>query len=237
MEQNERRHFVRWKLNWQSKVKLEDEPDCLECRLRDISYKGAQMSLEKKLPRDIFITLTIVLSGEFAFTLEAWVAWHKVAHGVDTYGLYFTRVCDSDKEKIYQFLRRYFPQEINRHWWHGLEGEKGGENMIRTENEDRRIFARFPMELPLRFLDPDMNKEGYGQTQDISAKGISMVTHDELSPSSSVELWLNIPDRGEPLYTRGEVVWSQRSEPNKYRCGINLDKADLMGMSRALRVA
>lgn len=238
MEQKERRQFVRWKLNWQSRIKLTDEPDCLECRLKDISYKGLQMSLEKRLPRDIFINLTIELSPEFSFTLEAWVAWHRVVHGVDTYGLYFTKCCDSDKDKIYQFLRRYFPQEINRRWWHGDNAqEEGGETMIHAEHEDRRIFARFPMELPLRFLGPENNKEGYGETQDVSAKGVGMVTHDELPANSTVELWLNIPDRGEPLYTRGEVVWSTRLEPHKYRCGVNLDKADLMGMARALRVA
>jgi hypothetical protein len=49
-------------------------------------------------------------------------------------------------------------------------------------------------------------------------------------------MWLNIPDRGEPLYTRGRVVWSKMWEPNKYRLGINLEKADLMGMARILRL-
>lgn len=104
------------------------------------------------------------------------------------------------------------------------------------ELEDKRIFARFPVTFPLRFLDLDVNKEGDAQTQDISAKGIGLMTSRQLRPHTSLEMWLSIPDKGEPLYTRGEVVWSKRLEPDKYRAGVNLERADLMGMSRVLRL-
>lgn len=107
--------------------------------------------------------------------------------------------------------------------------------MQRTESEDKRIFARFPVEFPARFLCPSTCREGYCEAQDISAKGVGIVTHEALSPNSSIELWLHIPDKGDSLYTRGEVVWAERLEPNRYKAGINLDKADLMGMSRVLR--
>ncbi len=102
--------------------------------------------------------------------------------------------------------------------------------------DDQRIFARFPARFPLRFLDVDTNMEGGAETSDISAKGLGLVTNGHLQPNSSLEMWLHIPDQGEPLYARGEVVWSKMVEPNKYRSGINLDKADLMGLSRVLRV-
>jgi hypothetical protein len=80
------------------------------------------------------------------------------------------------------------------------------------------------------------NREGTGQTADISAKGIGLVADVELAPNTPLEMWLEIPDKGEPLYTRGEVVWSKMMEPNKFRIGVNLEKADLMGLSRVLRV-
>ncbi len=101
--------------------------------------------------------------------------------------------------------------------------------------EDRRIFARLPVRLPLRFIDVGENKEGEAETQDISAKGIGLVTNEELSPRTPLEMWLQLPDRSEPLYTRGEVVWSRALEPNKYQVGVELEKADLMGMARVLR--
>jgi hypothetical protein len=50
-----------------------------------------------------------------------------------------------------------------------------------------------------------------------------------------LELWLEMPDKGEPLYLRGKVVWSLRHKPQAWRAGIELEKAQLMGLSRALR--
>ena len=102
--------------------------------------------------------------------------------------------------------------------------------------EDLRVFERFPVKLAVKYLDLGLNKEGQAQTMDISAKGIGVSTDDMLSPNSAVEMWLKVPDRGDPLYTRGEVVWSQMIGPNKFRSVVNLDKADLMGISRILRV-
>ncbi len=102
--------------------------------------------------------------------------------------------------------------------------------------EDQRIFARFSARLPLRFLDTDSNMEGGAETYDVSAKGLGLVINEQLKPHTSLEMWLHIPDKGEPLYTRGEVVWSRMVESNKYQIGVNLEKADLMGLSRVLRV-
>jgi len=108
--------------------------------------------------------------------------------------------------------------------------------MQNMEFEDLRVFQRFPVKLPLRILDLDTNKEGQAQTIDISAKGIGISTNALLSPAASVEMWLKVPDRGDPLYTRGEVIWSEMTGSNQFRSGINLDRADLMGISRILRV-
>lgn len=113
--------------------------------------------------------------------------------------------------------------------------EKGGEIMEKARFEDRRIFARFSTNFPLRFLDLRSGKEGEASTQDISAKGIGFVTKEQLQPDIPLEMWLQVPDKGEPLYTRGDVVWSEMVEPDKYRVGVNLEKANLMGMSRVLR--
>lgn len=114
----------------------------------------------------------------------------------------------------------------------GIEKDKV---MQKAEFVDRRIFERIPVKLSLRFLDLHSNKESLGQTQDISAKGIGLLTEEKLSPATPLEMWLQIPDKGDPLYTRGNVVWSDKVEPNKYRVGIALEKADLMGISRVLR--
>ncbi len=103
--------------------------------------------------------------------------------------------------------------------------------------DDRRVFARFPVNFPLRFLNLEQSKEGEAVTFDISAKGIGIVADKELPVHSDVELWLKVPDNKEPFYTRGEVVWSKMLDTNKCRAGINLERADFMGISRVLRAA
>ncbi len=103
--------------------------------------------------------------------------------------------------------------------------------------DDRRVFARFPVKFGLRFLNLWEGEEGKAVTQDISAKGVCMLLNEPLPLYTALELWLKVPDRNEPLYTRGEVVWSKKVNSNKYRVGISLEKADLMGISRFLKVS
>lgn len=106
--------------------------------------------------------------------------------------------------------------------------------MQNQEFEDKRVFARLPVNLSVKYLDLGSNVEGEAQTQDISAKGIGLMTDRPLSPNSSLEMWLRVPDKGEPFYTRGEVVWASENDGG-FRAGINLERADLMGISRVLR--
>lgn len=107
--------------------------------------------------------------------------------------------------------------------------------MQNQEFEDKRVFARLPVNLSVRYLDLSSNTEGEAQTQDISAKGIGLAVDRPIAPNSSLEMWLRVPDKGEPFYTRGEVVWSSGDDGEKYRAGVNLERADLMGISRVLR--
>ena len=101
--------------------------------------------------------------------------------------------------------------------------------------EDIRIFERIPTKLSLKLLDPHTNREGLAQTQDISAKGVGLLVKDELFPYTPVEMWLEIPNKNTPLYLRGEVVWSKPAESRNYRVGVNLERAELMGISAVLR--
>ena len=107
--------------------------------------------------------------------------------------------------------------------------------MENAEFEDRRLFERIPIKLTLRFLAPRSNKAGLAQVQNTSAQGIGLLTEKELLPRTLLEMWLYIPDKGEPLYARGEVTWSKMVEPNRFKTGVCFQKVDLMGISRALK--
>jgi c-di-GMP-binding flagellar brake protein YcgR len=229
---NIKRRFVRWQVNKEAKVLLEGALNPAICTVKEISFQGVQLCLKLKLPKDTFLKLRLILSEQFILDVECWVVWHKGIEGINIYGLYFTKIKDADKEKIYQFIRRDFAHELHKQWWQETPREKGGEKM-----EDRRIFQRFAAQLPLRFLKGSNGKEGRARTLDISAKGIGMMSAEELKPASPVELWMEIPEQAEPLYTRGQVVWSEPQPDGQYRNGVNLEKADLMGVSRVLRAA
>jgi len=100
--------------------------------------------------------------------------------------------------------------------------------------EDNRVFARINTRLPVRFLNPVDGSEGVGETVDISANGVGFITNQELSNKTPLEMWLNIPDQHEPLYTRGRVMWTGESDIGQNRIGVRLDKAELMGLARVL---
>jgi hypothetical protein len=108
----------------------------------------------------------------------------------------------------------------------------GGETM-----EDKRIFERFLTRMPLRFLDLDLSQEGLAEIEDVSAKGIGFTTGAKLKPETALELWLQVPDKGEPIYCRGKVAWAQPADLNQYRVGVSLEQANLIGLSRILRLS
>lgn len=231
-KEKEQRGASRWHIERSAQLKLEGAVAPADCQVKDISFKGLRMVFRQKLATDTFVKLSICLDQECILNIEVWVVWHKIVMDTNVYGLYFTKIQDSDKNKLYRFIQANFPQLLRQQWWKGLEKPEGGASM-----QDKRIFSRLPVKFPVRFLDPNQNKEGQAQTQDISAKGLGVISDAELTPSTSLELWLQIPDNGEPLYTRGNVVWSKKIEENQYRTGISLEKADLMGLSRVLRIS
>jgi len=218
----DKRKTLRWKAGKLIKIQLDGAAAPAECQLKDISFSGMQVSLRIKLPLDKYIKLRIILFKEVEFKVEAWVAWHKVSDGRNVYGLYFSKIDSLDKGKIYDFVYKNIPQ--------GVPGIEGGEDM-----EDRRIFQRFNIRFPVKLLNLNSGQEVVAETSDISAKGIGLWSKEPMVENTPLEAWLKIPDRGEPLYTRGNIAWSRAESSGDFRLGINLEKADLMGLSRILR--
>jgi len=101
--------------------------------------------------------------------------------------------------------------------------------------EERRIFARIPVELPVRLLSLDNQREAVATTCDVSAQGLGIVSKEPLSFNDALEVWLDMPDKKEPFYAQGRVAWRQVSTAGLYRLGVRLDQVDFMGMSRIFR--
>jgi c-di-GMP-binding flagellar brake protein YcgR len=114
----ERRRGFRWQIDRQAMVNLTGEPSYALCSVKDINYNGLQISSDKELPQEASLKLGIAFPDELALEIEAGVAWHKN----NLYGLYFTRIKDQDKKKIYEFIYKNYRQQVNKIWWEEMRG-------------------------------------------------------------------------------------------------------------------
>lgn len=228
----EHRRYVRYQVNQQAKLKLEQAVEEVFCQVKDINYKGIRVVLAAKLSQDTAFKLKLKLSDNCAFDAEVWVAWTKVINGVNHYGLYFNRLRDVDKDKIYSFLNEYCYNEMRGKWWpNETLLKKGGGN----DMNDHRIFERFPVNIAARYFNPDTGKEGLAKIQDVSAKGLGLEVSEELRLNAALEIWLEKKNKSESLYTRGKVIWGRPEGGNNYKLGVELEKADLMGISQVFK--
>jgi len=101
--------------------------------------------------------------------------------------------------------------------------------------QDRRVFERLSVDVPLKFWDMNTNSVGEAETKDVSAIGLSFTAKDALSAGASLGICLEVPDNGERLYLRGMVAWSQADGSGKYRTGIKFAKPELMSMARVIK--
>ncbi|MCM8796902.1 MAG: PilZ domain-containing protein [Candidatus Omnitrophica bacterium] len=236
MENKDRREAVRYRLDEPVRVSINEGQECFDCQLKDIGFKGAQLIVSHRIDKDTYKTLRIRLSQECVVNVECWVAWHRIIDGYSLCGLYFSKISNEAKEKIYQFIRHYCAGQIQKRWWNGIKEitDKGGENMMKGDFVDRRIFERFPARFNLRYLDLFANREGTGWTNDISAKGLGVTLNYQVAKGAPVEIWVDIPGRPEPHYLRGEIVWCEKTDEQNCRAGVNLERANLMSMSTLL---
>jgi Tfp pilus assembly protein PilZ len=101
---------------------------------------------------------------------------------------------------------------------------------------DRRVFERIPVQFSAKLTNPIGGSESQAEITDVSATGICLESKDRFTKGESLDLWLNIPDRHEPLYTHGEVVWIEPPEnaAASLRIGVRLERPELMGIARVL---
>ena len=99
---------------------------------------------------------------------------------------------------------------------------------------DRRVFARLPVKLPLRFLEIGRNKESKAQTLNICANGVGFISKKRLSPDTPLEMWLEMSDQNEPLYIRGRVIWAKKlgGKTQEWRIGVVFERVNLIGLGR-----
>jgi c-di-GMP-binding flagellar brake protein YcgR len=120
----ERRCEPRWTVNQQAQLQIEDHPNYIPCTVEDISSRGMCISLGKHLFAEAFSNINIILGDALAFNTGAHVAWEEEEEGKNTYGLFFNRIDDLDKEKVTQYINNNFSDKLmedsRKQWWRGL---------------------------------------------------------------------------------------------------------------------
>ena len=65
------------------------------------------------------LTITVD-SGPEPLNVSCGIVWQKKTDQEIELGLYFTRIKDTDKNRIFSYVFDHFPQQVLRHWWSGV---------------------------------------------------------------------------------------------------------------------
>lgn len=116
----EKRRYRRWEIEKTAQCRFQEK--ALSCSLGDISLKGVRILLkatEVELGQSCDLTITII--GELEpMNISCDIAWQKKVDRDIELGLYFTRIRDKDKERIFQYVFDHFSQQIITQWWSGV---------------------------------------------------------------------------------------------------------------------
>ncbi|MCX5707236.1 MAG: PilZ domain-containing protein [Candidatus Omnitrophica bacterium] len=118
---DERRSCVRWQINQEAELKLNDSIGVMPCTVDDISLKGIRISLRRNLFPEVLSRLNLALPNGPELRVEARVAWQDNSDLTNNvYGMSFVDMKESNRKNIYDYVSSNFPQEVNRRWKEGL---------------------------------------------------------------------------------------------------------------------
>ena len=105
-------------------------------------------------------------------------------------------------------------------------------NLRTLQEEDRRMFARFPARFPAKFKD---SRDDFGSKvtlRDGSAQGFKVTSKERLFLNDNITLEVKVPDGLDPMVLKGQVVWARNDETDFWDVGLKLHEINLMRMSR-----
>lgn len=113
-ENKERRLLPRWEVSVPAQAKWEGLVDYVNCEIRDMNFRGFKIVLPQKLEEQC-TKLVLRFNEDFILNAEFCILWHAELHDKHIYGCSFTRLRDQDKEKMYDFVFKNFPDQIEKH--------------------------------------------------------------------------------------------------------------------------
>jgi|GEM_PF-1140262 len=101
--------------------------------------------------------------------------------------------------------------------------------------KEKRAELRFPVMMPLAFLELNSTEAGNGQTLDISRGGLCLATDREIPLGAQIQVILKMIDSNDVICENGTVVWSTRNSDDSLRIGIKLKEPKLKPVPLILR--
>ncbi|MDD5044976.1 MAG: PilZ domain-containing protein [Candidatus Omnitrophica bacterium] len=234
----EKRKAKRWKIYHDARYRRLAEGLFTGCMLCDLSFWGVKISCQEIFKAgEIIEFYANIPDALHPLIIRAKVVYARLVHRTHyEHGLRFIDMKQKDREKIYGYIYKNYPTELEKLTRTGKIDKRGGEEkMLKTApRDDRRIFDRIAVDLYARYFNSEENKEGYFRVADISAKGMGIVAQERFPRGTHLEIWVNVPEQKTPVYTRGQVVWD-RQLGRGYRAGINLEKADFMNCPKLIK--
>ncbi len=105
---------------------------------------------------------------------------------------------------------------------------------MRANPQERRKYPRFNLRLSLRLSKAGDKRARVAESFNISAQGIGLLAGEEFPRDAQLDIWVELPDRKEPLHTKGKVVWFKQVDVGQYQGGVELERPDLAALTRIL---
>lgn len=107
--------------------------------------------------------------------------------------------------------------------------------MSKVDFIEKRNSIRFTLTIPAQYLGCDTKSMYSAETHDISSNGLSLMSDRDMPTHSNLNIRLKMPDNGEDIYARAEVVWSKIIYSNYWRIGLNFAEANFKPVPIVLR--
>ncbi|MBF0486237.1 MAG: PilZ domain-containing protein [Candidatus Omnitrophica bacterium] len=115
----ERRQIPRWRIDRDARLSLGISENRLDTFVEDMNTKGARFFLSAPLPESRFIGMHLDLEGLMHLEVTAYIAWRKESKARNIYGVFFSRIKDADKDRIYQYLNANCAKQLQASFWAG----------------------------------------------------------------------------------------------------------------------
>ena len=109
--------------------------------------------------------------------------------------------------------------------------------MIIGSEDDRRIFARFNIDVPAEVTLPHAARSEKGDCFDISGGGVGVILDSKLRPETTVDLRIHTPDIRSVFHGRAKVAWSKQIHEGKWRAGLEFASIDFMDLAKIFSLA